>query len=364
MGFLILIITFYTSVFKSAILAIIMICISVFFLVKGKKSIILVYSVPLLFIILYLIFFIGPSIQQTQELMNPLAIYIGTFTVSYFTEKSRIKEFGLVTKLKQEKEKTQQLLQDKQAQNKILSDQKTEIEKSRNQLEKLNANKDRFFSILAHDLRNPMAAFMSHMEFLSEDSNSYTEEEKIKLFREIYKSTKRLYGLLDNLLEWSKLQIRSISFTPEKIAIKELIDTALDSIREQATFKNIKIVVKINQNMFVHCDKNMINSTLTNLIGNAIKFSYEESQLTIECSEVNQQVKISIIDEGIGLSVEDKEKLFRIEKYISNPGTNKELGSGLGLILCKEFVEKNGGKIWVESVPGRGSAFKFTLKLA
>ncbi|MCB2196638.1 MAG: HAMP domain-containing histidine kinase [Bacteroidetes bacterium] len=361
MIFTILIITFYTPVFKSSIIGIVVISISVYFLVKGKKSILLVYSVPLLFIILYLVFFIHPSVEQTQELMNPLAIYIGIFTVSFFTEKSRIKEFGLLTKLKEEKEKTQKLLLEKQDQNKLLSKQKSEIEVSRNQLEELNTNKDRFFSILAHDLRGPMAAFSGHLEFLSDDYPSYTEEEKIQLFKEINKSTKRLYNLLDNLLEWSRLQIKAVSFTPEKIGIKDIITSAINNTIEQAKNKQITINFTIDQNHAVYCDINMIDSTLRNLIGNAIKFSHEKSQIDIHCTDLNQQIKISVIDRGVGLSEEDQSKLFRIEKYISNPGTKKEAGTGLGLILCKEFVEQNGGKIWVESELNKGSAFTFTL---
>lgn len=361
MIFTILIITFYTPVFKSSIIGIVVISISVYFLVKGKKSILLVYSVPLLFIILYLVFFIHPSIEQTQELMNPLAIYIGIFTVSIFSEKSRIKEFGLLTKLKLEKDKTQKLLQEKQDQNILLSKQKSEIEESRNLLEELNTNKDRFFSILAHDLRGPMAAFSGHMEFLSDDYHSYTDQERIQLFKEIKKSTKRLYNLLDNLLEWSRVQIKAISFAPEKADIKDLITNAINSTTEQAKNKQITINLTLDHNYTAYCDINMIDSTLRNLIGNAIKFSHEKSQINIHCSDLNQQLKISVMDKGIGLSEKDQSKLFRIEQYLSNPGTKKETGTGLGLILCKEFVEQNGGEIWVESELNKGSVFTFTL---
>jgi len=357
MGFTILIITFNTPIFKSSISAIIMITVTVYFLVKGKKSVITVFSIPLVFILFYLLFIIQPSIDKAQELMNPFAFYLGAFLVSYFTEKSRIKEFGLVTRLKHEQEKTRQLLLDKELQNK-------EIETSRDQLKILNANKDRFFSILAHDLRNPMATFLSHTDFLVENYKAYSEEEKINVFKSINKSTTRIYTLLDNLLKWSRLQIKNISFNPEKISITEITEKTVDILAEQTKTKNISIKLKIENNLFCYADKNMINSTLKNLVSNAIKFSFEKSEITITATSLNQFIKISVADHGTGISKEDQEKLFKIEKYISTPGTNKEEGTGLGLILCKEFTEKNGGEINVDSNSNKGSVFSFTIPKA
>lgn len=363
MIFIILIITFDTWIFKSTLTAIITVTVSIYFLVKGTKSIILVFSIPLLFITVYLLLILKPASEQMQELMNPLAIYIGIFFVSLMNEKSRIKEFGLIKNLEYEQDKKQKLLKEKLDQNELLITQKQDIEKNRNLLKELNANKDRFFSIIAHDLKGPIAGFLSQSEYLTENYEAFDEKERIKLVSLMSSSSKRLYDLLENLLEWSKLQINNISFKPKRFDIKIITSNVLDILNDQIRLKKLDINIDIDPQSYVFADQNMIFSILKNLIENAIKFSYQGKSITISCKIKNSYAQISVTDEGVGLTEADRNKLFKIETVITNEGTMNEKGSGLGLILCKEFIEKNGGKIWVESELNEGTTFVFTLPI-
>ena len=258
-----------------------------------------------------------------------------------------IELFGKMTDLKKAK--------------KTISLQNEELEQQRKKLHELNASKDKFFSIIAHDLRNPIAGFLNLTEILSENFSSFSESESQEFINIMNQASKQLYNLLENLLQWSRSQTGSVPFEPKYIALKKIVDNTIDLLMMNIENKKIKIYIKIEEQCTVFADENMISTVIRNLVSNAIKFSNPEGSITIRTETKEKEVEVSIIDTGVGMKQEDKDKLFRIDLHHTTPGTSDEKGSGLGLILCKEFVEKNGGTIRVESDLNKGSAFKFTL---
>jgi len=244
---------------------------------------------------------------------------------------------------------------------KTISLQNDELEQQRKKLHELNASKDKFFSIIAHDLRNPIAGFLNLTEILSENFSSFSEKESKEFIDLMNHASKQLYNLLENLLQWSRSQTGSIPYEPKPIVLKTIAENTIDLLMMNIENKKIKIHIKIDDQCKVYADENMITTVIRNLITNAIKFSNINGLITLRADCVGDSVEISIIDNGVGMKKEDQDKLFQIDKHHTTQGTSNETGSGLGLILCKEFVERNGGNIWVESDLNKGSTFKFTL---
>lgn len=254
---------------------------------------------------------------------------------------------------------------------KLLSVKNTKITEQTEILDKLNTTKDKFFSIISHDLKGAIGGFLGQTEFLAEDFENLPPDDMHDLIIKMYQSSKQLYVLLENLLEWSRSQTKSIKIQPEKFNLKKLVETIIPLFQELINEKRIKAVVKIKSDMMVFADMNMVSTIFRNLITNAIKFSYPESTFTITACLKNDFIQVEVADNGVGISEKDQQKIFNIDQSFSNPGTNREKGTGLGLILCKEFVEMNGGSIWLESkaenpssISEGGSTFKFTLKTA
>ncbi len=243
----------------------------------------------------------------------------------------------------------------------IINNQKKEIEKQRRQLHELNASKDKFFSIIAHDLKNPIAGFLGLTEVMAQDLNSFSDSEKQEFIELIHKSSKQLHSLLENLLQWSRAQTGRLSFKPRKLNLKDIIADNYNLTRASAGMKNITITFDVPDDLCAWADADMVNTILRNLITNAIKFSHEGKTIKIETEKQDQRIFIKVIDEGVGISDEDKDKLFKIGFNTSQVGTANEEGTGLGLILCKEFAKRNGGDVTVESEPGKGSIFTFSL---
>ncbi len=242
------------------------------------------------------------------------------------------------------------------------------LSESYREIKLLNATKDKFFSIIAHDLKSPFSALLGFSELLLENHATYDDAEREEYIRFINDGSIKTYKLLENLLTWAQSQTGRIKFTPEKINIEELINEIISLLEEPAGNKEIKLISNTERDLSVNADKNMINTVIRNLISNAIKFTPKGGDITVKShkttDENNQEfVKISIKDSGVGISPEIQTKLFKITENVSTKGTEKEAGTGLGLILCKEFVEKHNGKIWVESEVGKGSNFKFTIPL-
>lgn len=235
------------------------------------------------------------------------------------------------------------------------------LKDSEKQLRELNATKNIFFSIIAHDLRNPFNAINGFAELLLENHTSYSNEEKEQYFRIIAESSQNAQELLENLLEWSKLQIGKIAFKLESQKLEDVIITAINQTKLFAIKKNIHIDYSLKDVMIVCIDKFIINTILRNLITNAIKFTPQFGNVSINAIKEKNDFIISVRDTGVGISPKRMQKLFKISEKCSSLGTEQEKGSGLGLILCKEFVEIHGGKIWVESEEGKGSCFSFSI---
>ena len=253
----------------------------------------------------------------------------------------------------------------------LLEERKEEIEKQKEsliemnqELNELNATKDKFFSIIAHDIKTPFNAIVGFSSLLNENFFEWTDEMKLKSIDRIYKSSKNLYQLLENLLQWSRSQRGKIEFQPESIQLSEVFKDITELMKGIAEAKNIELTVKLNQELTVYADRQMLNAILRNLVSNAIKFTNIDGKVQISANKVDEFVKIKIIDNGIGIRYNIKNQLFKLETSQSTPGTNNESGTGLGLILTKDFVTKNGGKIGLDSTFGKGSTFYFTLPLA
>lgn len=228
-------------------------------------------------------------------------------------------------------------------------------------LGELNNTKDKFFSIIAHDLKNPFVAITGFSDLLIENLSDYDKQRIEEYLKIISTSSKQAFELLENLLLWARSQTGRIEFQPQSIDIKEVVVDIIALVYSQYIKKNITLSSSVDDMSIVHGDRNMISTILRNLIVNAIKFTPVNGKISVDVKLINNDSEISVTDSGVGISNADIEKLFRIDSKISTDGTNNEKGTGLGLILCKEFVEKHGGKIWVESEVGKGSRFTFTL---
>jgi PAS domain S-box-containing protein len=237
------------------------------------------------------------------------------------------------------------------------------LRNSEAQLKELNATKDKFFNIVAHDLKNPFTSLLGSSELLFRNIGQM-DLEKIKTLALILNdSAKNGYAILQNLLDWSRSQTGLLKFNPERINLKKLIGENISNLQLPAANKDIDLRSEAKDDNYVFADKNMINTILRNLLSNSIKFTNRGGKVIVRSTINSFEVIISVKDTGIGISKENIEKLFRIDVKYSRPGTDNEQGTGLGLKLSKEFVEKQGGRIWVESVENGGSDFKFTIPL-
>lgn len=235
-------------------------------------------------------------------------------------------------------------------------------------LTELNLSKDKFLSIISHDLKTPFHQFIGATELILDKIGEIDTSHIEKLIRLLNQQAERGYKLLENLLEWSRSQKGLIKFDPKPVSLDMLVNEIIDSHMQIATNKSISVTSKLKNGLFIYADEYMLSTILRNLISNAIKFTNEHGEVIVSSRFFMQKqlpgdkiLEVSIADSGVGIREEDIPKLFRIDTTFSTKGTQKEAGTGLGLILCKEFVEKHGGKIWVESELDKGSTFKFTL---
>ena len=235
------------------------------------------------------------------------------------------------------------------------------LEKSEHELKQLNNAKDKLLSIIGHDLKNPFQIIGSLAEMLKEDFVELSEKEKRKYIDIICSSAKSAHRLLENLLNWAQSQTGGINFIAEPLQLKKIVNDSIDVLIAQAKNKNIELLIEINEVTTVMADTNMLDTILRNLISNAIKFTNHGGSVKVSADDTGEMVLVKVADNGIGLSNVDLEKLFRIDVKNNDIGDSLEKGTGLGLILCKEFVEKHNGKIWAESEVGKGSTFLFTL---
>ena len=239
------------------------------------------------------------------------------------------------------------------------------IRQSEKKLKALNATKDKFFSIIAHDLRNPLASFQSMIELMATDYDSYDDDQKKQLIRSMYSSSINLNELLENLLNWSLSQKNELQLHAQKKLLNKLANAGIKNVEHGAIKKEITIENLIPENAVVFCDQQATHTVLRNLLSNALKFSDQKGTIQLQSSLVSEGSTnyhiISVSDNGIGIPQSRVADIFRVDIQSSTPGTKNEKGSGLGLILCKELIEKQDGNIWIESEEGKGTTVYFTL---
>ncbi len=225
------------------------------------------------------------------------------------------------------------------------------------ELKLLNANKDKFFSIIAHDLRNPISTLICFSELMTNNNEDVAEEETRHFFDMIKNISKATYELLDNLLNWARVQTKNIEMDKSLFDLHLLVNKIIEVLRPSADLKTVNIINSVTPGFQIFADENMINTIIRNLVSNSIKFSPQKSNITIKAEQNNYQLNIAVIDEGVGMDGDYIKDLFKIDVYTSRKGTNNESGTGLGLILCNEFVKLHKGKIEVHSEINKGSEF-------
>ncbi len=236
-----------------------------------------------------------------------------------------------------------------------------QIEESRMELITLNSTKDKFFSIIAHDLINPFNSFIGLSEILYSNIDKLSNSDIKKYSSWIHTSAKNLFHLVQNLLHWSRSQVGKLNNSPKYLNLQDLVQELITLSESQIREKDIAITTNITKDTKVYADQDILSSILRNLIGNAIKFSHPGGKISLQVTEVGPLIKLSVEDSGIGIKNKDLKKLFSLKENFSSRGTNNEEGTGLGLILCKEFVEKIGGTLSIKSREGKGSIFSFTI---
>lgn len=239
-----------------------------------------------------------------------------------------------------------------------------EIRRVNTELRNAIAEKDKFFSIIAHDLKSPISGFLSLTKILVEDFEELTVKEVNRSLDALYASSVRVYALLENLLEWARVQQGLLTCSPSHFLLKGVVRASLDFTHSVADQKGIVLRDETPDDLVVCIDPPMIGTVLRNIISNALKFSNRGEQVRITARRDGDMVTVEVRDEGVGMDQHTLSMLFALDNKITRPGTEGEASTGLGLILCKEFVEKHGGTIWAESSLGQGTTFYFTLPLA
>src|SRR5690606_24599712 len=249
----------------------------------------------------------------------------------------------------------------KQKSNRHLQVAHNRVQHKNEQLQRLNATKDKFFSIISHDLRGPLNSLTSFSELLINHMDQLTRSEIQSLARDLDLSVKNLYGLLENLLEWSRSQTGTIQIMPWPFDLSALLEENRSLLSQQALSTSISLLSEAQEGIIVRAHKHSVSTVVRNLISNAIKFTPTGGVIKLDIRTQSGETIVSVADTGVGMDQEAIEKIFRIDAKHTTAGTANEKGTGLGLILCKEFVEKNHGRIWVTSEPGKGSVFYFSL---
>ncbi len=255
--------------------------------------------------------------------------------------------------------------------NEILKEQEQKLLKNAEELKLLNKDleesnsaKDKFFSIISHDLKGPFFPLLGHSQTLDESMDELTTEEIKESVQAIREISEQLYAFLNELLEWSRIQTGRIDFEPKEFDISQTSNSVVSLLNENAKAKSIELKNLIPNGQTVFADANMIQTVIRNFVSNAIKFTWENGQVEISFSKHDDKYGIvTVTDNGKGMTEEENNMLFRMDVQHTTLGTDKEQGTGMGLILCKDMIEKNNGKIWVESNEGKGSKFHFTVPI-
>lgn len=317
-------------------------------------------------------------VTRNSFLLESIFLMLTVFTcfsiVSYFFVKSfeqsikeQLEKNRVIEQQNQIANETNMLLKERQdriyKQTKELESQKKVLGKNNKKLKEVVATKDKFFSIIAHDLKNPLNTLIGFSELLYEKNFQFDSPRYDKMIESIYFNAKNTYALLENLLLWSRMQTGSIQENPTDIDLEELFEGASILLENMHKQKGIILTSNFGPENVVYADPFMLNSVINNLLTNAIKFTPQKGKIHFSTQPNNSTLQVCISDTGVGIPEEEIPKLFHIDHNYSTNGTNQEKGTGLGLLLCKEFINRNHGKIWVESKVNVGSKFYFTLEL-
>lgn len=317
------------------------------------------YFVQIGFVIQVIVFALGLASRYNQTRQELVLQRIEKERMALEVEREKKQ---MIEQQKQELQiQVEQQTQDLKQQNITLEETIHELEDSKNQLSQLNSVKDKLFSIISHDLRNPLATMQSFLKLITQHHEKLNEEEKKKLVKEAQGSLDYLNELLYNLLQWSKSQMHLLEFKPEILTAKTVIEKNIRLLYLQAHMKQVQINTSLDEKMTLFADKEMLDFIIRNLLSNAIKFSHKNSQIEIAVKQVPGAVEISVIDEGVGMSEDTKQQLLQASLSNSRRGTAKERGTGLGLLISKEFIARHGGELAIEQRSTRGSIFKVTL---
>jgi len=315
-------------------------------------------SRSLLYIVIsFIYFYFGITYFSTDpqiilsNRVNAITIYLAGFLLSTTIWRSSLIEY-----------KQNELIE---LQKKQLEERLEIIEQKSVELTKLNKDKDTFFAVIAHDLRNPIANILSLLNLIgfTEKEEKQSRTDKIyRLLEQLGRTTRNTQKLLDNLLQWAQSQRSEFKLCPTKFKFEDLIHNVSNELIDSIKDKGLEIVISENSKYtFIEADTQMLQTIVRNIVSNAIKFSYSGGLITINIEEKENDYYISIADSGVGMDAETAKNLFDLSKKNSTPGTMGELGTGLGLILCKEYIVKHKGAIWAESTEGKGSTIFFTL---
>lgn len=230
------------------------------------------------------------------------------------------------------------------------------------ELLELNATKDKFFSVIAHDLRGPLGGLMGLAEMMDDDSFKFTPEEEKDLRQTLSLSARNTFNLLENLLEWSQMQRGHTPFKPQILPLKEAVGECVEQLSESIRKKSVSVNIDIVDTQKVYADKNMLQSVIRNIVSNSVKFSSRGGVIKISVESTNRNEIIMLIsDDGVGMNAKLLQNLFNLNANVNRSGTEGEPSTGLGLIICKDFIEKHGGRIWADSTEQCGCVFRFTL---
>lgn len=244
----------------------------------------------------------------------------------------------------------------------VIKNAEAEIKTKNEELVKTNSEKDKFFSIIAHDLRSPLHGLLGLTEMMANGMEVFTEKEMFEQSKHLYSSVSNLNKLIENLFEWVQMQRGAMAFNPKEFTLESVVQRSIDTVHQSAEQKSIAIKNEIEEEVNIFADEKMIETVLRNLLSNAVKFTKRGGQVVLQANKQNgKSIEISVGDNGVGIPESKIKKLFKVEEKVGSKGTEGELSTGLGLLLCKEFVEKNRGNIWVESELERGSIFTFSL---
>lgn len=285
---------------------------------------------------------------------------IYSWRIYYLRRQQKVLELKVDYRTKEIRQKNEEL----ESQKEEIIKQKEKLDERKMQLEEINASKDRMFSIIAHDLRSPLGNFKSLLDHIMVYPEKVDENKRGRILKNMSEIANATFELLENLLFWSRSQMGAITLKPESSNLIETVESVFRTVRSSADKKKIHVSINIEPELMIYADINMIRTVLRNLLMNAVKFTHKNGEISLNAVEKDNMLMIAIKDNGVGISKSNLEKIFNIDEVLTTVGTENEKGSGLGLVICREFIEKNGGRISVESELNKGTQFCITIPIS